>query len=182
MWYGLRNGIIMRDVIYAFAKTFFWVELISLSHSAYIISRIITTFRRSCHMPLLKPFVPFTLTANKSTDVIPQPKLSSHWDDRFSDVKYCGRDRHFLGFARDNQVSLYNWHYGGAHRSFWLIARDTRGEKKRKISRVARYVRNSNQHLCVVWPSCRNKFETWKKGFWKSACVNRTCLPFQDKT
>ena len=48
MWYGLRNGIIMRDVIYAFAKTFFWVELISLSHSAYIISRIIMTFRRSC--------------------------------------------------------------------------------------------------------------------------------------
>ena len=96
------------------------------------------TFRRSCHMPFLKPFLPFTLTANKSTDVIAQPKLSSHWDDRFSDVKYCGRVRHFLDFADDNQVSLHNRHYGGAHCNFWLIVRDTRGEKKTKISLTSR--------------------------------------------
>ena len=62
-------------------------------------------------MPFLKLILPFTLTANKSTDVTPQPKLLPHWDDRF-------RVRHFLGFARDNQVSLHNRHYGGAHRSF----------------------------------------------------------------
>ena len=160
-----------------------WIDFVE-SFCIYIISRIIMTFRRSCHMPFLKPFLPFTLTTNKSTKL----KLSSHWDDRFScsrDVKYCGRVRHFLGFARDNQVSLHNRHYGGAHRSFWLIARDTRGEKKRKISlpsRVVHYVRNYNQHLCGLWPSCRNKFETWNKGFWKIAYVNRRCLPFQDKT
>ena len=77
----------------------------------------------------------YTLTANQSTDVTSQPKLSSHWDDRFScsrDVKYCGRVRHFLGFADDNQVSLYNRHYGALIAVFDSLL-ETREERKREI-------------------------------------------------
>ena len=36
-------------------------------------------------------------------------------------------------------------HYGGAHCSFWLIARDTRGEKKTKISLTSRVSRVASE-------------------------------------
>ena len=59
MWYDLRNGIIIGNVIYAFAKTLFQVKFIFLSHSAYITSRIIMPFRKLYHVPFRKLFPPF---------------------------------------------------------------------------------------------------------------------------
>ena len=50
-WYDLWNGIIIGNVMYAFAKTLFQVQFISFSHSAYITSRIIMPFRK-----LIPPF------------------------------------------------------------------------------------------------------------------------------
>lgn len=43
---ALRNGIITRNVIYAFVKTILWVKFISLSHSANTTAGIILPFRR----------------------------------------------------------------------------------------------------------------------------------------
>ena len=69
MWHDLRNGIIMRDVMYAE-----WLKEINLTKKnvfakAYITYRTIMPFRNSYHLPCRKLFPPFTLTPPKWTKI-----------------------------------------------------------------------------------------------------------------